>query len=448
MSAYNRVISTISGAPLLTSGSTLDGSGDIIFSEGITSIALIVSLNSSGAIVALDGDNNIISLTVGLQGNGAITFQCDGNILAVIDPQTGTFSSVFSAVADLRGFLSMSGEFTSSQTQTTVDYQGKIYVSSWGADGYTYPSGTATQPVATLAAARTLADKYNIKEIHIQGTHELQQNYENFFFVGWGTLASCAITLNPLYNIENCKFDSLTIYGVQKTTFPMFPPFLTNLGTIQYDNCYLYAVTGLAGNLVRCQLSGHIDIEPGKWISGTKIVIEGDDTVFDLGGVSGTTISLDIDSGWFQAVNAVTGALIELNAKGCEVSLDSSCTGGEYYLEGVGNLFNDSAMTKKENHFIWDDVATYHGDIGSTGKALLSAGSAGDPWSTVLPNGYTGVQAGAILDQIKMLTDELHTIQGLNASSPMTVTPTSRVAGDIELELTGDGATQTVVTRV
>lgn len=44
--------------------------------------------------------------------------------------------------------------------------------------------------------------------------------------------------------------------------------------------------------------------------------------------------------------------------------------------------------------------------------------------------------------------EELHRLQGLKASAPMTVTPTTRVAGDISLVLTGDGVTTTTVTRL
>jgi hypothetical protein len=42
---------------------------------------------------------------------------------------------------------------------------------------------------------------------------------------------------------------------------------------------------------------------------------------------------------------------------------------------------------------------------------------------------------------------EFHKIQGLDASAPMTVTPSSRVAGDITLAITGDGETTSTVTR-
>jgi hypothetical protein len=53
----------------------------------------------------------------------------------------------------------------------------------------------------------------------------------------------------------------------------------------------------------------------------------------------------------------------------------------------------------------------------------------------------------AAIATIETQVDELHKIQGLDTSNPMTVTPTTRVAGAIELELTGDGETSTTVTR-
>jgi len=42
---------------------------------------------------------------------------------------------------------------------------------------------------------------------------------------------------------------------------------------------------------------------------------------------------------------------------------------------------------------------------------------------------------------------EIHKILGLDADAPMTVTPTSRFAGDISQTISGDGTTSTTVTR-
>ena len=48
---------------------------------------------------------------------------------------------------------------------------------------------------------------------------------------------------------------------------------------------------------------------------------------------------------------------------------------------------------------------------------------------------------------IEELVDELHKLQGLDASNPMTVTPTSRTTGRISQTISGDGQTTTTVTR-
>lgn len=149
-----------------------------------------------------------------------------------------------------------------------------------------------------------------------------------------------------------------------------------------------------------------------------------------------------------------------------DMSIDIVVTGTGLTTENVGGA-------------VWAALQTEINNPGSAGAALLAAGSAGDPWSTILPAGYTGNQAGAILDYIKglveagspdpwsttlpagytgseagaildriqTLVDELHKIQGLDASNPMTVTPTTRDAGSIHLDITGDGETTTTVER-
>lgn len=58
-----------------------------------------------------------------------------------------------------------------------------------------------------------------------------------------------------------------------------------------------------------------------------------------------------------------------------------------------------------------------------------------------------GLVQSALLDQISVLVDELHKLQGLSSGNPMTVTETSRTVADINLTISGDGVTTTTVTR-
>lgn len=148
------------------------------------------------------------------------------------------------------------------------------------------------------------------------------------------------------------------------------------------------------------------------------------DLAANLSGIGNMLIDLE-GSGDLEATIAAFG----------NMSIDIIVTGAGLSTANVGQA-------------VWTALLQqFNENPDSAAAKLLAAGSAGDPWSTELPASYTGEQAGAILDQIKILIDELHKIQGLNADAPMTVTQTTRSAGDIELDITGDGETSTTVTR-
>lgn len=52
------------------------------------------------------------------------------------------------------------------------------------------------------------------------------------------------------------------------------------------------------------------------------------------------------------------------------------------------------------------------------------------------------------IDDNSIKLNELHRIQGLDINNPLTITPSDKSAGNINLDLTGDGANVTVVTRI
>lgn len=126
----------------------------------------------------------------------------------------------------------------------------------------------------------------------------------------------------------------------------------------------------------------------------------------------------------------------------------------EATVAAYGNMAIDMVVTgsglttSNVGQYVWEAILSqFSSNPDSAAAKLLGASSAGDPWATNLPASYTGTQAGQIMAQIQTLVDELHKIQGLDAANPMTVTPNSRVAGSINLDITGDGETSTTVTR-
>jgi hypothetical protein len=343
----------------MLAGSTLAGT----WTADLTASASLTIISSMTGSWTGDFDTNTptLNLTLTISGSWTVDFTGAG-ALAIIDPMTGTFSFSLDGDADLKGRLRIEGEWSTSDTQQTVNYEGAIYCAVFGTDGTSYPAGTATSPVQTIASATYLANKYNIRHIFINGSHTLTEDYDYFTFTGWGSLVASTLTLSSGSALSYCTFENLGITGTMDDIHPVSPPHLFMLGTTQFKSCYIRALNDACGNYIDCQFTEAINLQPGKMLSAQNAVIEGDSTVFDLGNDAATVLSMDIASGWVQVDNMVTGSLAEFNFKGGEISFLGGCTGGEYYLEGVGTLFDESngglggALTKKENHFIWDEI--------------------------------------------------------------------------------------------
>ncbi len=122
-------------------------------------------------------------------------------------------------------------------------------------------------------------------------------------------------------------------------------------------------------------------------------------------------------------------------------------------IGAIGNMSIDLVVTgtglttSNVGAAVWAALASANNVPGSMGEKLNDAGSASNPWTEDLPGSYIEGQAGYILAAIQTLTDELHRLQGLKSGEPMTVTPTSRVVGDITQAISGNGTTSTTVTR-
>lgn len=132
-----------------------------------------------------------------------------------------------------------------------------------------------------------------------------------------------------------------------------------------------------------------------------------------------------------------------------EITGSGSVEGTFYGTASLAADISSSSTLSPENlaAAVWNSIAASFNTAGTMGAKMNSAASAGDPWATALPGSYLSTEAGGILAQIQYLVDELHKIQGLDAANPMTVTPTSRTSGSIDLTISGDGETETIVTR-
>lgn len=84
---------------------------------------------------------------------------------------------------------------------------------------------------------------------------------------------------------------------------------------------------------------------------------------------------------------------------------------------------------------------------------IVFTDAAGDEWTDVIASIQTAAaQFGDLATQTKQdasdtKIDELHKLEGLDSSNPVTTTPTSRDAGSISQVISGDGITTSTVTR-
>jgi hypothetical protein len=161
-------------------------------------------------------------------------------------------------------------------------------------------------------------------------------------------------------------------------------------------------------------------------------------------GLLNMSVDLEGQGGLEASMSAFANMLIDLQGSG-----DLEATIAAYGNMSIDIVVTGTGLsTANVGQAVWEAlISQFASNPDSAAAKLLSAGSAGDPWSTTLPASYVGSQAGNILAQIQTLVDELHKIQGLDASNPMTVTPSSRVAGAIDLAITGDGVNESIVTR-
>jgi hypothetical protein len=189
--------------------------------------------------------------------------------------------------------------------------------------------------------------------------------------------------------------------------------------------------------------TGNLSAEAGLVVSMFCDMFGSGSLSANIVGLLNMSIDLEGSGDLAASLSGIGNMLIDLEGSG---NLDAT-------IAAFGNMSIDIVVTgtgltlENVRAAVWNAIAADFNESGTMGNKMNSAASAGDPWSTLLPGSYGDGEAGKILAQIQTLVNELHKIQGLDADSPMTVTPDSRTAGTINLDITGDGETSTTVTR-
>ena len=299
---------------------------------------------------------------------------------------------------------------TTSSSSATLQELSSIQYSSFNGgvtldtassySGVEFPVGTPQEPVNNLADAMTIANNRGFTTIYVLGdiTIDSGADYSDMTFVGESQTKS-TFTIDAAANVENCEFYDAAITG-------------TLDGNAKLRNCLLQTLNYINGMIEQCILStGTITLGGSLTAHFLDCWSGAPDTttpVIDLGG-SGQPLAMRNYNGGITLQNKTGSENVNIDLNSGQIRLKDTVTGGKIVCRGVGKLIDD-------------DSEDY------------------------IPSG-THNGATIVNELITPMIDELHKLQGLDAANPMTVTPTSRVAGSISQTISGDGEMTTTVTR-
>lgn len=308
-------------------------------------------------------------------------------------------------------------QLNSSQIEY-ASYNGGVTIDAInGTDSSVYPYGTPLYPCKTTANSYAIRVARGFKKVYLRSDLNLIGIPDGILngldIIGESGNRKHTLTVTNVL-VSDCKATNIKVTGAFKngSTTQATDCEIYNSSNVylRADNCSILSGVYESTDLTNCILEGDIKIKSGGNMSGIGIVFEGDLTTIDMQN-SISTVSLDVNSGYVSIKNMITGGLAEFNLKGGELELDSTITGGDFYVEGYGTLYGDPialGMNVKANNLI-------------SSEAISSS-------------------------QIKV--EELHRIGGLDPLYPAVTTLNDITAGDITIDILGDGETTTTLSRL
>lgn len=180
------------------------------------------------------------------------------------------------------------------------------------------------------------------------------------------------------------------------------------------------------------EITGLVELTPNTYTALTANLLD-----WQLSWAAGSVAQAFVTGG--NVVGGLSGDLIEDVTGGPQVSIQQA-QAGTVVTVGSGVLPSDITAIAEA---VRTELATEMARIDVAISTRLAASGYTSPPSAATNASAVRTELATELTKIT----ETHKIQGLDATAPMTVTPSSRVAGTISLAITGDGETTSTVTR-
>ncbi len=339
-------------------------------------------------------------ITIYLSGN----FVAQDSLIDAIIPTTGAFT------ASIIGLQPVTqGVVPQMQAQLEFgSFQGAVWVnqsSGLSGTGYTVegePIGNASNPVNNFPDAKAIADSRGLSTMRVQGSDVLDtgDDVSNFKLVG-DNAARTMLTINPASDTLGLEITEATING-------------TLDGITIIRECNIMDLNYFNGFLFQCMINGTITLGAGAQaniLSCFSGVPGASTPTFDLGGAGQSLALRDYNGGaLITNKNGPESCSIDLVAGQVKIDL-TTVTNGTIVVRGTGKVINAA-----------------DGDILPTGNY----------------GGLNLINETTFGRQLQ----ELWQLEGLDPDQPLTDTPTSRTAGDISIQVTGDGVNTSTAQRL
>jgi hypothetical protein len=111
MSTLTRIVD-VGGTSNVLSGGPMIGTAPVVSFTGDSGLSMVVSMSGTAVVASLTSSGITLALTIGLSGEGTWSLTGTSGLSMIVPVEgTGSVASV-SGTSDLRGILSLSGEWT------------------------------------------------------------------------------------------------------------------------------------------------------------------------------------------------------------------------------------------------------------------------------------------------------------------------------------------------
>jgi len=216
-----------------------------------------------------------------------------------------------------------------------LEYRGGVTIDVInGESGSVYPIGTLRRPVNNFDDAKIIAAARGFNTFYVKGNATcIGHNLNGLIIIGENPVLTL-FTINGC-TTEGTEFEDMSITGAFN-------------GTIIVKNCELKDITGFLGTATNCILSTTLGLAGSFgdnvlfldcWLGSYTV---GGVTTIDMNG-DGPSLNMRGHAGAVKIINKSGASKVAIDLLSGRIILDSTVTGGTFYLRGVGEISEDNS---------------------------------------------------------------------------------------------------------